>query len=220
MLRRSFLHRKERPIPLAQLPDSRRAILTELKNRGVATIAQLAGVLHLTGEAVRQQLIQLHREGWVSNDVPKGDRHRTGRPASVFRLTPAGDHLFPKAYDELASNLLAFAGDDPLRRLTDAKVKAAEPSVRDLSFAAKVDALKGLYSNGDPYMSVETTRDGYRLIERNCPYLNVAMENASICTVSIDVLSRLLGVRVEREETFQAGDGRCAFRVYANQPRR
>lgn len=194
--------------------------MTELKNRGVATIAQLAGVLQLTGEAVRQQLLQLQREGWVSNDVPKGDRHRTGRPASVFRLTPAGDHLFPKAYDELASNLLAFAGDDPLQRLTDAKVNAAEPSLRELSLAAKVDALKSLYSNGDPYMSVETTRDGYRLVERNCPYYNVAIENASICTVSIDVLSRLLGVRVEREETFQNGDGRCAFRVFANQPRR
>lgn len=213
----SFPPRKERLIPLAQLPDSRRAILMELKNRGVATIAQLAGVLQLTGEAVRQQLLQLQREGWVSTDVPKGDRRRTGRPASVFRLTPAGDHLFPKAYDELASNLLAFSGDDPLRRWTDAKVKAAEPSVRGLELAAKVDALKSLYSSGDPYMSVETTRDGYRLIERNCPYYNVAMENASICNVSVDVLSRLFGVRVEREETFQAGDGRCAFRVFANQ---
>ena len=175
-------------------------------------------MLHLTGEAVRQQLLQLQREGWVSNDVTKRDRHRTGRPASVFRLTAAGDHLFPKAYDELASNLLAFAGDDPLQRLTDAKVKSADPSLRDLSLAAKVDALKSLYSPGDPYMSVETTRDGYRLVERNCPYYNVAMENGSICNVSIDVLARLLGVRVEREETFQDGDGRCAFRIFANQP--
>lgn len=184
----------------------------------MATIAQLAGVLQLTGEAVRQQLLQLHREGWVSNDVPKGDRHRTGRPASVFRLTPAGDHLFPKSYDELASHLLAFAGDDPLGRLTEEKVKATEPSVRDLALAAKVDALKALYSSDDPYMSVETTGDGYRLVERNCPYYNVAIENASICNVSVDVLTRLLGVHVEREETFQDGDGRCAFRVFANQP--
>ena len=175
-------------------------------------------MLKLTGEAVRQQLLQLQREGWVSSDIPKGDRHRTGRPASIFRLTQAGDHLFPKAYDELAANLLAFAGDDPLKRLTDAKVKAAEPSVRGLSLAAKVDALKALYSNDDPYMSVETTRDGYRLIERNCPYYNVAMQNASICTVSVDVLARLLGVRVEREDTFQSGDGRCAFRIFVNQP--
>ena len=75
-------------------------------------------------------------------------------------------------------------------------------------------ALFGLIEMGQ----VETTRDGYRLVERNCPYYNVAMENASLCDVSVDVLSRLFGVRVEREETFQNGDGRCAFRVFANQP--
>lgn len=185
----------------------------------MATISQLAGILHLTGEAVRQQLLQLQREGWVSTDVQKGDHRRTGRPASVFRLTPAGDHLFPKAYDELASNLLAFAGDDdPLGRMTDAKVKATEPSTHGLSLEAKVDVLKALYSDEDPYMSVETTRDGYRLVERNCPYYNVAMENASLCSVSVDVLARVFGVRVAREETFQNGDGRCAFRVFANQP--
>ena len=172
----------------------------------------------ITRDQILPSFLQLQREGWVSNDVPKGDRHRTGRPASVFRLTPAGDHLFPKAYDELASNLLAFAGEDPLQRLADAKVSAADSSLRDLSVGAKVDALKSLYSNNDPYMSVEATRDGYRLVERNCPYYNVAMENASICDVSVEVLTRLLGVRVEREETFQGGDGRCAFRIFTTQP--
>jgi len=182
------------------------------------TISQLAATMGLTGEAVRQQLLQLQREGWVSNATPKGEPRRTGRPASVFRLTAAGDNLFPKAYDELASKLLAAGGDDPLRRLADAKVEAAEPSLRNLPLAAKVEALKALYSNDDAYMSVEPTRDGFRLLERNCPYFNVAMENPTICNVSVDVLTRLLGVRVEREETFQRGDGRCAFRIFADQP--
>ena len=172
----------------------------------------------LTGEAVRQQLLQLQHEGWVSNETIKGDRRRTGRPASVFRLTPAGDNLFPKTYDELASKLLTFGGDFSLRRLADAKIEAAEPSLRNLPLAAKVDAMKSLYVDDDAYMSVETTRDGFRLLERNCPYFNVAMENPTICNVSVDVLTRLLGVRVEREETFQGGDGRCAFRIFADQP--
>jgi predicted ArsR family transcriptional regulator len=185
----------------------------------VATISELAGVLHLTGEAVRQQLLLLHREGWVANDVPKGDRHRTGRPASIFKLTPSGDHLFPKSYDELAASLLEFASDqDPLARLADAKVQSIEPSLRELPLPAKVDVLKSFYNAADAYMSIETTRDGYRLIERNCPYYNVAMANDSICSVSVDVLSRVLGVRVERDETFQGGHGRCAFRIFADQP--
>jgi predicted ArsR family transcriptional regulator len=211
--------RKERVIPLAQLPDSRRAILTQLKNRGIATISQLAAELKLTGEAVRQQLLQLQRDGWVANETPKGEPRRTGRPASVFKLTAAGDHLFPKSYDELAASLLAVASEpEPLRRMADAKVAAVEPALHDLPLPAKVDALKTLYSADDAYMSVEATGDGYLLVERNCPYYNVAMANESICGVSVDVLTRVLGVRVAREEAFQRGDGRCAFHIFANQP--
>jgi predicted ArsR family transcriptional regulator len=189
----------------------------------VATISELASVLRLTGEAVRQQLLQLQRDGWVETRAASGKRHRTGRPASIFTLTTAGDHLFPKSYDELASNLLQalsseVGSEHVLTRLADIRVAAAEPSIRPLPLAEKVDALKGLYRNDDSYMNIETTDDGYRLVERNCPYYNVAMANPAICSVSVDVLTRLLGVRVEREEKFQSGDGRCAFRIFSDQP--
>ena len=211
---------------LAQLPDSRRAILTELKSRRTATISQLAGVLNLTGEAVRQQLLLLQQEGWVAPlREPRNGNHRTGRPASKFQLTTDGDDLFPKSYDDLASDVLSVVdelGSDVARRffgrLTDERVTAAEPSVRDLPLPAKVDALKAFYVAGDPYMDAETTGDGFRLIERNCPYFNVAMQRPGICSVSVNALTRLLGVRVVREEAFQRGDGRCVFRILANEP--
>jgi len=189
----------------------------------MATISELAAVLRLTGEAVRQQLLQLQRDGWVETRVASGKRHRTGRPASVFALTTSGDHLFPKSYDKLASDLLQalsseLGTENVLTRLADARVEATEPSIRALPLPAKVDALKALYSDDDAYMDIETTDDGYRLVERNCPYYNVAMANPAICSVSVNVLTRLLGVRVDREETFQSGDGRCAFRIFSDQP--
>ena len=59
---------------------------------------------------------------------------------------------------------------------------------------------------------------GYRVIERNCPYLNAAMKRPALCSVTVNSLTRLLGVRVDREERFQNGDGRCVFRVYADEP--
>jgi hypothetical protein len=34
----------------------------------------------------------------------------------------------------------------------------------------------------------------------------------------VALLSQLLGVEVVREERFQDGDGRCAFRVYDQRP--
>jgi predicted ArsR family transcriptional regulator len=211
-----------------QLPESRRAILAALKQQGCATIAQLADELQLTGEAVRQQLLQLQRDGWIESKIDRAahERGRTGRPATTYSLTEAGDHLFPKSYDALGVAMLDAVGAElgpeaakrMLGRVSDERVAQVAPAIRGLPLGDRVEALKNLYLFQDPYMETARTEDGYRLIERNCPFYNVAMRRPAICSVSVNALTRLLGVRVAREERFQNGDGRCVFRVYANEP--
>lgn len=211
-----------------QLPDSRRAILAALKRQGSATIARLADELQLTGEAVRQQLLQLQRDGWIESKIDRvaHERGRTGRPATTYSLTEAGDHLFPKSYDALgvamldaiATELGPEAMTRVLGRVCDDRVAQIAPAIRGLPLRDRVDALKSLYIFQDPYMEAEQTADGFLLIERNCPFFNVAMRRPAICSVSVNALTRLLGVRVEREERFQDGDGRCVFHIYADEP--
>ncbi|HEX8173243.1 MAG TPA: winged helix-turn-helix transcriptional regulator [Thermoanaerobaculia bacterium] len=210
-----------------QLPDSRRGILIALKQHGAATIAQLAQSLELTGEAVRQQLLQLQREGWVDSAVDKSaTRGRTGRPAARYRLSDAGDHLFPKHYDALSIAVIdAVSGElgeeaalRVLARVSNERVAMVAPALEGLSLDEKVQALKDWYLAGDPYMDVDREGDDLRLVERNCPFYNTAMRRPALCSVSVNALTRLLGHRVAREERFQHGDGRCVFRVYANEP--
>ena len=55
------------------------------------------------------------------------------------------------------------------------------------------------------------------LIEHNCPYLSAAMDEPRLCSVTLSTMKRLLGVEVERTERFQRGDGRCVFRIRADQ---
>jgi predicted ArsR family transcriptional regulator len=181
----------------------------------------------LTGEAVRQQLLQLQREGWLEARVTRtSDRGRTGRPATSYSLTEAGDHLFPKHYDTLSISMmdaiLDQLGPDALKKvlekISDAKVGVKESAIRPLSLPARMQALKDWYLKDDPHMSVEQTEGGYRLIERNCPYINTAMNRPSLCSISVNALTKVLGFRVAREEKFQNGDGRCVFRVYADEP--
>lgn len=214
-------------ITIEQLPDSRRAILLTLKRGGPSTIAKLADELQLTGEAVRQQLLQLHREGWVESRVARApERGRTGRPATQYNLTEAGDHLFPKSYDLLnvtvldavTSELGPEAAKRVLERVCDDRVAASEGQLRGLGLAERVEALKSLYFESDPYMEVQPATDGFFLIERNCPFFNTAMRRPVLCSVSVNALTRLLGVRVDREERFQDGHGRCVFHVHANEP--
>ena len=208
-----------------QISPTRRALLDVFKQRGPSTIAELAERLEMSGEAIRQQLVQLQREGWVEAVVERAETSAAGRPPARFRLTASGDHLFPKNYDALAVMLLdAVAGElgkpafeKVLAAIADGRVRDWEPRMRGLTLAERVQALKAVYGTGDPYMEVEKVRGGFRLIERNCPFLNIALQRPALCSVTVSALSRLLGVRVVREERFQHGHGRCVFRVVSNE---
>ena len=210
-----------------QLPDSRRAIVIALKDRGSATIGDLAAILGLTSEAIRQQLLHLTQEGWVATAVHRESRRgRIGRPSTHYRLSPAGEHLFPKNYDALTIAMIDAIREElgegatvrVLERISNDRVAALAPSVEGRSIEAKIDALKDWYLEDDPYMDTASDGEDYLLIERNCPFYNTAMDRPELCSVTINALTRLLGVRVERQEKFQDGDGRCVFHVFVKEP--
>lgn len=176
---------------------------------------------------MRQQLLQLQREGWVESRIARSEeRGRTGRPATRYSLTEAGDHLFPKNYDLLNIAFIDAVSDElgpdaakrMLKRVSDDRAATVGASLRGKSLEERVEALKNFYLEGDPHMQVEKSDGNYRLVERNCPYINTAMQRPALCSVSVNALSRILGHRVEREKKFQNGDGRCVFLVHADEP--
>ena len=213
--------------PLARkMSEMRRAILAIVKRRGSSALGELTEELAVTYEAVRQHVRQLHREGWLEKRVER-DPSRVGRPEARYRLTAAGDHLFPKHYDALAVELLDGVGERfgkegvraLLADLADARVREWEPRLRGLGLEERLKALKGIYLDGDPFVSVERGADGaLRLVERNCPFLSVAAKRPALCSLTVSVLTRLVGRKVVRERRFQAGDGGCAFRVLKEEP--
>ena len=170
----------------------------------------------------------MQRDGWIESTVARAaaERGRTGRPATRYSLTESGDHLFPKNYDALNVAVIDAVADElgpegavrVLRRLSDDKVTQAAPALRGRSLAERVESLKSLYADDDPYMETAEVEDGFLLIEKNCPFFTTAMHRPAFCSVSINALTRLLGVRVSRDERFQNGDGRCVFHVYRDEP--
>lgn len=208
-----------------QSPDSRRLIMQFIKRQGQATAGEVAEHLGVTREGARQQLQALEAEGWIARG-PRHEAETPGRPAVSFQITPAGDHTFAKNYDTLSLTLVDAVADQLgreallklLAAISEQQVKQWEPKLASLSLAERIKALKGIYFEEDPHTSVRKDQKGYALIERNCPYLNVAMTRPQLCSVTVNTLTRLLGVRVVREERFQAGDKRCVFRVLEDQP--
>ncbi len=205
--------------------DTRQAMLAFIKHKGGATAGELAVHLHITREGARQQLQQLEREGWIARStLPRGEK--AGRPAVAFQVTSAGDHLFPKHYDTLSLTLVDAVADQLgpealdtlLTALTDQQVREWEPKLAGKPLAERIKALKSIYYVDDSFTSVKKDARGYVLVERNCPFLNVALKRPRLCSVTVSTLTRLLGVRVVREERFQDGDRRCVFRVIEDEP--
>lgn len=213
-------------LSVEQLSETRQMILRTLKCKGSATIAELASQLEMTREAVRQQLLQLEHEGWIKGFLKRDSGNGGGRPSMHYSLTPEGDHLFPKHYDSLtlevidtvANQLGGEALQQVLSKMTEARVREWEPRLHGLDLAERVEVLKEIYLKNDSFMDVENSGDRLSLIERNCPFFNVAKQRPALCSVTVSMLTRLLGHRVIREERFQNGDGRCVFRVLLDEP--
>jgi predicted ArsR family transcriptional regulator len=211
-----------------EISDVQRQILALIKQRGEMTNAGIAGCLDVSYEAVRQQLRQLEAGQLVVSRKRREDGPRAGRPTLVYALTAAGEHLFPKAYDELAVTLIdtlaTTLGPEALRQvlasLADESVRQWTPHLQGKTLPERLEALKEFYLEDDAYMEAggDEARGELWLAEKNCPFLNVALRRPALCSVTVSTLSRLLGHRVSRERRFQNGDGRCVFRVHLEQP--
>ena len=213
---------------LATLPKTRREILLLLKRRVRATIVELAQQLGLTHEGIRAHMLQLQQDGWVTADCESDElapgESASGRRPVRYCLSLAGEHVFPKRYDTLTALLLEavvnMTDEEGLHELlasvTDIRVGAL--GGRSRSRAARLDRLGSIYLENDPF--VETIRrDGDTIIiERNCPFLQVALEQPAICSTTVSAMRRLAGFEVVRERRFQDGDGRCEFRILTDRP--
>jgi predicted ArsR family transcriptional regulator len=209
-------------------PRSRRAILELLKWHGPQDARTLAGRLQISAMAVRQHLYTLADEKLVSNET---EARPMGRPAKLWRLTPAADELFPNAHAELTVSLIQSLretfGEHGVERLiavrSRGQVEAYRAQVGDrgtlrerLLALAKLRAAEG-------YMAeVRQEPDGaLLLIENHCPICVAARACTNLCAGELQVFQQVLGgdVQVERIDHILAGARRCAYRVQARAER-
>lgn len=203
---------------LTSLPLTRRALLNALKKRGEDTVEGLAEALELTVSGVRQQLTALERDGLVAFSE---NRAGPGRPRHVYRLTPAADALYPRAYAELTNELLDYVQDaDPelidrvFRARRDRRIAGAHARLAGLDFEAAVAELARILDE-DGYLADWTkAEEGYVVTERNCAIFGVAMKYGQACGSELEFIRTALpNARVERISHMVAGAHNCSYRI-------
>jgi DeoR family suf operon transcriptional repressor len=211
---------------LATLPSTRREILQALKKRGELGADELAEHLGLTTSGVRQHLVGLTSDGLVAH---RQVRQGPGRPRHCYRLTPAADTLFPRAYSELTNELLGYADDEEpelverlFERRRRRRVEGARARLAGRDFAGKVAELARILDE-DGYLADFTAQpDGTFLItEHNCAILGVARRYGQACSSEIEFLREALPeASIERIQHMIAGAHSCAYEVKPKLTRR
>jgi predicted ArsR family transcriptional regulator len=197
--------------------STRERILVLLRRHGRLSAPGLAQLLQLTSVGVRRHLAVLERDGLVSSALEKP---RRGRPTAVYRLTDAGLETFPRHYDEVAREALAFLKDRDAAALSqflawrNERLAASYAGrVEGATLAERTDALAEVLNEQGFMAEVEPTDGGLRLCQHNCTVEHLATELPDLCASEAELFERLLGTRVERETTIVDGAARCETRI-------
>jgi predicted ArsR family transcriptional regulator len=200
---------------------TRGRIVLLLKTLGACTAARLSKELSMTAMGVRRHLSQLEVEGLVRHSVEQQQR---GRPTHKYRLTQAGDEMFPRRYDNLAQCLMELIveldGEEKLRRMlelrTARQIEAYQQALGCCGgLAERVEELARLRDEEGYMGRSEALGDGaFLLVENNCALCEVALQCSAVCDSELALFRGVLPeTQVERVQHIAEGDQLCAYRI-------
>jgi predicted ArsR family transcriptional regulator len=201
------------------MTGTRWEILQFLKRGGPARADDIAAHVGITPSGVRQHLTALERDGLLAFHER---RDGPGRPKHVYALTEDADAIFPRRYDDLANELLAYVADeDPalVERLFDRRARRrleqARTRVGGLSLGDKVREVARILDEDGYLAEFAPQADGsYLITEHNCAVLGVARRYGWACTSELAFLQDVLAeADVTRVAHMIAGAHVCAYAV-------
>ena len=195
-----------------------REFLEQLHRLASATVQEICAELGVTATAVRQRLLRLQGLQFVERELVRSGR---GRPHHTYYVTEAGLKRLGDNYEDLALILwreLRQIEEPDIRerivnRVRDAFVDRYRSSVQGNSLHQRMAELQtALVDQG---FDVEFDASGRVpvLRENNCPYLEIASSDPSICELEQSVYERVLGSRVTLTQCCLDGHRCCEFVV-------
>lgn len=210
--------------------STRERILHLVVEAGPVSVLELARDLHLTPAGVRRHVAALEEAGQVAVHTARTGRGAVGRgrPARRYVATTRAQSALDCTYAELASHALAFlgevAGEEVLERFAEARAadleRALVPALAAPDLRGRTDELAHGLSVQGYAASVRTVPGGraVQLCQGHCPVRDVAATYPALCEAETRMLSRVLGVHVQRLSTLAAGAHVCTTHVPVHVP--
>jgi DeoR family suf operon transcriptional repressor len=193
-------------------------VLVQLKRLQPLTAKELAGRLKASLNAARHHLKELEAEGLVRYER---ENRGVGAPVFLYRLSPAGEALFPRRYEEALKGLLDHLVAREGREVTVGLLQGYFASIAQRLASTVKDSpaeerlravVQALTDEG--YMAEGTvTESGGTLTEHNCAISAVAERFPEICAAEARFLAEVLRAEVARREHILSGCTTCEYHV-------
>jgi len=203
------------PVSAAQ-----RGVLYAVRRRGEATVTDIAEMLDMTPSGARQHLTALVDAGLLDSDSATRRPGQQGRSERTYRTAPPAETLFPRAYGELANELLGYVPPEAVEaafghrrdhRIENARIRLASKR----TFRAKVTELARILDDDGYLAGVEPIGpNAYRIAERNCAIFAVAREHPQACSTELEFLRAAMPeAQIDRVTHMMAGAHACSYEV-------
>lgn len=196
---------------------STRGRMIAIIRRTGRTVDELAQELDLTDNAIRGHLARLMEDGLVQQ---RGMRRGTSKPAYLYKLTPQAERLFPRAYEEILTNLLEVIGQEmsPERveevlRTVGQRMAMQHPIPADGDLHTRLAATIATLNQLGGLMELEDGDDGsFYICGYGCPLSSAVRNHPQMCKLMETMISKLIEApvheRCERSESVS-----CWFEV-------
>jgi len=206
------------PRPLG-LKGPRAELVLALKGGSGLTARAIIDRLGLSPNAVRHHLKELEAAGLVTYDRQAG---AVGAPSHRYHLTPAGEALFPRRYEEAVGRLLDHVVEHEGRA---AAVGVLQTKYRDLAKTLRAELADAPLQERLQAVTRALEAEGYMpevrqngsglpmLVEHNCPMQQVAERFPELCEAEARFLSEVLEAKVTRSAHIPSGCGACEYKI-------
>lgn len=198
----------------------RQQVIDYLKEKGQATVNDLATAVNLTPMAVRYHLNLLQKDNLIAaSDVRKPAGR--GRPQQLFGLTEVADQLFPIDYIMLTDYLLdeldvelGSKGIELLFSRMGRRLAEESPVARDNQTPEeRLDEVVFYLKEKGFIVEWEPQESSYLIHAYSCPYRHLVKAHGQICSMDKQVISAMLNTTPIRTACLAGGDDHCIYCV-------
>ena len=193
-------------------------VLGELKRAQPLTAKELADKLGVSANAIRHHLKELEAAAFI---VYGREQRGIGAPTFAYRLSPAGEALFPRAYEATLNELLDRMAEKSGRGaavdlLADHYHELTRRVLAQLdgrSASERVALVARLMSEQGYMAEWQEAAGAFRLAEHNCAIRAVAERFPEVCAAEQQFLRDVLGAAVERRTHITSGCNACEYAI-------